>query len=197
MDVSAAQGPIDWLRVRQSAYTFAFVRATDGADTIDPGFATNWPACREAGLIRSAYHVLDPRRSAIDQAKAFLEVAQPQIGDLPPALAVAGLRGAEPEATAATLTEWLQIVADTVGAPPLIATAARVWDPLAAVGAAADENPLWVIAPGADEPPLPVGWSTWTFWRLHDDRTIPGLDGPAHVDAFAQGTRELFAMLLR
>lgn len=204
VDVSAAQGSIDWSAVRGDGFAFAFLKATVGSGQTDPRFGSSWEACRDAGLMRAAYHVLDPSVSAMKQARRFLNVARPQMGDLPPALAVASPRGASPAALLDCAAEWLEIVGGTIGAKPVVATAARLWNRLIDGAEGADvaaapfgEHPLWVIAPGADEPQVPRSWDDWTFWRAEDDRRVAGIDGPVHVDRYAGATPELLGLLLR
>ena len=63
IDVSHHNGAIDWPSVSSLGVTFAFAKATEGADPskssyTDNMFATNWPAMQDAGLIRGAYHFI-------------------------------------------------------------------------------------------------------------------------------------------
>ena len=44
LDVSRFQGDIDWLRAREAGVSFAFVKATEGGDRVDPMFRHNWRA---------------------------------------------------------------------------------------------------------------------------------------------------------
>jgi len=47
---------VDWDAVSQSGQSFAFVRATLGAQSADSQFARNWAHARTADLLRGAYH---------------------------------------------------------------------------------------------------------------------------------------------
>ena len=42
IDVSNWQGDIDWDKVRAAGTQFAFIKATEGGDYLDPKFARNW-----------------------------------------------------------------------------------------------------------------------------------------------------------
>ena len=60
IDVSHYQGDVDWAAVRAAGYTFAFTKATEGTDEVDPMFAANWAGIDSAGMTRGAYHFFDP-----------------------------------------------------------------------------------------------------------------------------------------
>ena len=49
IDVSNWQGDIDWDKVRAAGTQFAFIKATEGGDYLDPKFAQNWQAAKRAG----------------------------------------------------------------------------------------------------------------------------------------------------
>ena len=42
IDVSRYQGKIDWASVRDAGTQFAFIKATEGGDYVDPRFGENW-----------------------------------------------------------------------------------------------------------------------------------------------------------
>ena len=42
IDVSYWQGDIDWDAVRSAGVRFAFIKATEGGDHLDPKFLENW-----------------------------------------------------------------------------------------------------------------------------------------------------------
>jgi len=51
VDVSRHQGDIDWTAVERAPQIgFAYLKATEGGDWVDPRFAANWQAARRAGL---------------------------------------------------------------------------------------------------------------------------------------------------
>src|SRR5262249_10226101 len=55
VDVSAHQGPIDWRTLSANA-RFAYIKATEGADYVDPRFAFNWREAARVGMPHGAYH---------------------------------------------------------------------------------------------------------------------------------------------
>jgi lysozyme len=70
IDVSHFQGVIDFDRVAkdQAGIQYVFIKATEGAATIDPNFIKNRTNARAAGLKTGAYHFFHPNRTADAQA---------------------------------------------------------------------------------------------------------------------------------
>ena len=88
IDVSYAQGEIDWHAVRAAGVAFAFVKATEGTSIQDARFARNWVEAKSAGIRRGAYHFFHFGDDPVAQASDFLASAKPQEGDLLPAVDV-------------------------------------------------------------------------------------------------------------
>src|SRR5688572_19092347 len=72
IDVSYWQGDIDWNTVRGAGIRFAYIKATEGGDHVDPKFLDNWYAAKQAGLARGAYHFIYWCRPAHEQALWFM-----------------------------------------------------------------------------------------------------------------------------
>jgi hypothetical protein len=51
VDVSHANGEIDWRRVKEAGIAFAMIKATEGSSFVDPRMLTNLTGCREAGIV--------------------------------------------------------------------------------------------------------------------------------------------------
>lgn len=58
VDVSRWQGDINWVRLRTQGANFAYIKATDSGDHLDPMFRKNWREAKAAGVKRGAYHFL-------------------------------------------------------------------------------------------------------------------------------------------
>ena len=74
-DVSMLQGDVNWKEVRHAGHGFAFVKATEGKDYVDPRFGhARWAAMHAAGIRRGAYHFARPQsgRPASMEANHFL-----------------------------------------------------------------------------------------------------------------------------
>jgi lysozyme len=86
IDVSHHQGVIDWNAVRKTGIDFAYVKATEGGDYVDPMFAQNLAEATAAGLEIGAYHFFSFCRPGRVQAENFLRIAAPQANMLPPVI---------------------------------------------------------------------------------------------------------------
>jgi lysozyme len=86
IDVAHWEPEIDWARVRAQEIRFAFIKATQAADYVDDKFLSHWKGAKQAGILRGAYHFIDPRVDGRRQAQHFLRTVQLEPGDLPPVL---------------------------------------------------------------------------------------------------------------
>jgi GH25 family lysozyme M1 (1,4-beta-N-acetylmuramidase) len=85
IDVAHWEPQVDWARVRAQDIRFAFIKATQ-ADFADSMFESHWVGAKRAGILRGAYHFIDPRVDGRRQAEAFLRMVKLEPGDLPPVL---------------------------------------------------------------------------------------------------------------
>ena len=85
IDVALYEPNIDWVKVRTQEIRFAFIKASQ-ADFNDPKFDSHWAGAKQAGILRGAYHFLDPRVDGNIQAETYLRKAKLEPGDLPPVL---------------------------------------------------------------------------------------------------------------
>ncbi len=46
------------------------------------------------------------------------------------------------------------------------------------------DYPLWIAASRSGEPPVPRGWSAWSFWQHSDKGKVPGVGGACDLDYF-------------
>src|SRR5215217_9613824 len=60
IDVSHWQGTINWPQVRSAGKEFAFVKATESTNYVDPTAAGNVANARAAGLLVGVYHFARP-----------------------------------------------------------------------------------------------------------------------------------------
>jgi lysozyme len=180
IDVSHFQGEVDWRAVAAAGVRFAFVKATEGLDDVDPRFAENWQQSRAAGLLRGAYHFLHPNLDARRQAAHFLAVVTLDDDALPPALDVEVTDGVERAALTACIETWLATVAAAVGCKPVVYTDPSFWRDN--VGANLSSYPLWLACYGP-QPEVPASWPTWTFWQHSQSGRVDGIAGPVDLDS--------------
>lgn len=191
IDVSHWQGTVDWQRVAGDGVAFAFIKATEGGDYVDPQFVANWDGAARAGVLRGAYHFFRPQTDAAAQAQQFLRTVGVRAGDLPPVLDVEVTDGRSAAQIAAGVRTWLEIVESATGRRPILYTRASFWT--AQMGAGFGAYPLWVAHYGAVEPAVPSGWDRWTFWQHSDAGRVAGISGDVDLNWFAGDAADLQA----
>ncbi len=182
IDVSHWQGAIDWDAVAADGVEFAFIKATEGGDYVDPRFAANWSGAQRAGVVRGAYHFFRPQTDAVAQAEHFLRTVQLAPGDLPPVLDVEVTDGRSAATIAAGVRTWLQEVERATGRRPILYTRASFWT--AQMGSGFGGYPLWVAHYGVSSPNIPAEWSGWTFWQHSDAGRVDGISGDVDLNWF-------------
>jgi lysozyme len=186
IDVSRYQGEIDWRRVKQSGVVFAFIRVSDGSDTIDERFADNFRAAGKAGLRRGAYQFFRAGEDALAQANLIVDTVR-KLGraDLPLVVDVESDDWATDPALQNALLMWLERVEKRTRRRPIIYTSPAMGTRLGARFAA---WPLWIAHYDVDAPRLPDGWTRWSFWQHSATGRVAGIVGNVDLDRFA-GTR--------
>jgi len=84
IDVSHHQLVIDWSQVKTAGLSFAYVKATEGAESVDEDFAANWAGAASAGLARGAYHFYNFCKTGSEQAANFIKTVPADADALPP-----------------------------------------------------------------------------------------------------------------
>lgn len=79
---------IDWVKLRTQGANFAYIKATDGGDHLDPMFRKNWREAKAAGIKRGAYHFFYWCRVASQQADWFIRNVPNDPDALPPVIDV-------------------------------------------------------------------------------------------------------------
>jgi len=187
IDVARYQGDIDWQRVRASGQHFAFIKATEGRDYLDPNFRRNWEGARAAGLPRAAYHFMTWCSSAEDQAAWFRQNVPNDPSALPPVLDLewnnhSSCRVHPPRGEVLRRVETMLAAMEAhTGRVPIIYTDMNFYnDNLRGVNVA---NPLWLRSTAA-EPHERYQRHDWTFWQYTQTGTVPGIRGEVDRNVF-------------
>lgn len=199
IDVSRYQGKIDWASVRDAGTQFAFIKATEGGDYVDPRFLDNWHGAGRAGVPRGAYHFMYWCRPAHEQAAWFRRNVPNDPDALPPVLDLEwnghsrtcpfkATREAALEATKLMLRE---MEAHT-GKRPIIYTDIPFHRDV--LDGELHDYPHWVRSTAA-EPHERYGNRRWTMWQYTTTGRVPGISGDVDRNAFYGGMQEWASFL--
>jgi lysozyme len=187
VDVSRWQGVIDWERLRSQGANFAYIKATDGGDHLDPMFKTNWQGAHKAGLRRGAYHFFYWCRTASEQADWFIRNVPRVKGALPPVIDVEwnGESRCKRRPSPAQVREKMQVFMDRLeqhyGQRPIIYTAPDFYDDN--LRGAFPNHPFWLRAV-AQHPSKVYGSRKWVFWQYSGSGLSHGVSGRIDLNAF-------------
>jgi lysozyme len=187
VDVSRWQGKIDWAKLRSRGANFAYIKATDGGDHLDPMFRKNWRAAGEAGLRRGAYHFFYWCRTAGEQADWFIRNVPRVAGALPPVIDVEwnGESSCKRRPSRAKVLEKMQVFMDKLeahyGQRPIIYTAPDFYrDNLRG---AFPNHPFWLRSV-ARHPSKTYPGRKWVFWQYSGSGLSHGVRGRIDLNVF-------------
>jgi len=180
VDVTEADGTIDWAAVKAAGADFGYVRATNGGDR-DRRFEDNWRGVADAGMRRGAIHDWSLCRLAADQANNF-NVTVPKTDDaLPPALAIDFVDGCNDRPSRDVVIEELKrfiIMVEAHTQRPVLLLVSKRFEANYDVTSALD-RPIWSAQ---NFFPPDYAARSWRMWRANDMRRIDGVDGPVNWD---------------
>jgi lysozyme len=182
IDVSNHQGHINWKAVADAGKVFAFMKATEGLNFVDPFLGLNWSQSKEHGLFRGAYHYARPEQgSGADQALFFLNELALEPGDL---LALDLEDGPPGSGLGAFALDFLKTCHEETGCRPVLYTGTPFIQEHAVNQPALSEYGLWLAAWRDTMPPAPTPWNVIAFWQFSATMTCPGVIGKCDLDRF-------------
>lgn len=197
IDVSNWQGAVDWPAVKASGRVFAFAKASEGVDYVDPTMAQNRRGMAAAGLtLRGLYHYAHPGlNTPAQEAQHFLSTVGPLAGGEVPVLDLEVEGGPDVGSWAA---QWLGAVQQATGRRPLLYSNAYYLSNTAT--ASLTQYPLWVATWGVNDGTVPASppdigrWDHWTFWQYTSKASVPGVTGQCDASLFAGSMADLAAL---
>lgn len=200
-DVSRFQGRIDWDEAARNGIRFAWIKATEGGDRVDPEFRANWRGAAAAGVPRGAYHFFYWCRPAIEQARWFIRNVPKTPGALPPVLDM----------------EWTPFSPTCTIRPPAAHVRAEARIFLDALEAHYGTRPVIYSTPDffqrndmdrlgdyefwlrstADHPSATYPGHRWTFWQYTGTGLAPGFFTEVDLNVFNGSEAQFRAWLAR
>jgi lysozyme len=200
IDVSKYQGNVDWQAVHAAGIQFAWLKATEGANHLDPKFLHNWAAAKAAGVPRGAYHFVYWCRPWQEEIAWFERNVPVDEDALPPVLDV------EPTPDSRTcsrvlyrdevLPEMAAMLAELehhYGKRPVIYTSVDFYQAILQPGEFS-EYPIWIRSTKYS-PHVKYGDRKWHFWQYQSDGSVPGIVGKVDRNAFFGDTKQWLAWL--
>jgi lysozyme len=187
VDVSRWQGNIDWMKLRTQGANFAFIKATDGGDHLDPMFQKNWRRAKEAGIKRGAYHFFYWCRVASSQAEWFIRNVPKDPDALPPVIDAEynGESSCKKRLSRAKYVEKIKVFAEMLerhyGKRPIIYTAPDFYEDNLA--GELKEYPFWLRSVAA-HPSKRYPNRRWVFWQYSGSGLSHGVEGKIDLNVF-------------
>ena len=189
IDVARFQQPLNWGEARVSGVNFAFIKATEGGDLLDPMFQNHWEGAGRAGVARGAYHFYYFCTTPEKQARWFIENVPKAPGMLPPVLDLEW----NPFSPTCTLRPpadtvrrnaqtFLSILRAHYGQQPVVYTTPEFY-------AQNDMGRLrgvefWLRSTAA-HPSEKYPDERWTFWQYTSTGRVPGAAGDIDINVYA------------
>ena len=187
IDVSHYQGVINWELLRNQGtidecpIRFVMIKATEGANRVDPKFEYNFEQARNYGFTRGAYHYYSTQSTAKEQAEHFIRQVKLLKGDLPPVLDVEQKpSGQTNEEFQRSVLEWLTRVEAHYGVKPILYTYYRFKTDYLS-DTIFNQYPYWIAHYYVDS----VAYQgSWKFWQHTDVGRLPGIKGDVDFNIY-------------
>jgi lysozyme len=180
--------------VRDAGTQFAFIKATEGGDYVDPRFIENWTGAARAGVPRGAYHFMYWCRPAREQAAWFRRSVPNDPEALPPVLDLEWNGHSQTcpfkasrEAALEAVKLMLREMEAHTGKRPIIYTDIPFHRDV--LQGELHDYPHWVRSTAA-EPHERYGDRRWTMWQYTTTGRVPGIQGEVDRNAFYGGEAE-------
>ena len=191
VDVSRFQTSVDWNTARANGVNFAFIKATEGGDMVDPMFKDHWRGAGQAGVKRGAYLFYYHCRAPEEQARWFFKHVPRVAGSLPPVLDMEWT----PTSPTCTIRREASVIrrdaaviirmmTDHYGTAPVLYTTVDFFE----------DNEMWRLS-GVDfwlrsvaaHPSDRYPGQHWTFWQYTSTGLVPGMAGEIDINVFSGG----------
>lgn len=200
IDVARFQDSVDWPAARAAGVNFAFIKATEGGDMLDPMFRDHWRGAQRAGIARGAYHFFYFCTPAAVQARWFIRNVPKRQGMLPPVLDMewnpfSPTCTKRPEGR--IVRREAQIFLDALerhyGQRPIVYTTPGFYED---TGIGRLDAEFWLRAT-AEHPVAVYPGQRWHFWQYSATGVVDGVSGDTDLNAFNGGPEAWAAWLAR
>lgn len=185
IDISHHQNITSWNSLSDQKPHFIFMKATEGLTVKDSHYKERYRIAKKMGLTVGTYHFFSYRSSGRDQARAFLQAANYEKGDLPLVLDAEYKRRMPPPRLVTTeLVRFLKYIQAHTGITPILYCSSHYYQKYLkdAVGT---QYPLW-IADYRTEPSV-----DYQFWQASEKFVLNGISGYVDLNVFNGTVQDL------
>lgn len=184
IDVSEWQGNINWSEVSNSGVSVVYIRASEGAEYVDPYALTNYTRAKENGIKVGFYHYLTAvnQEEALNQAEFFVSTIKGLEIDCKLAMDFETFDGLSIEKINIIARTFLEEVERLSGKDVVIYSDAYNARFTFSSELAAD-YPIWVADYYVSEP-ANGNWDTWEGFQYTDEGRITGIRDYVDRDYF-------------
>jgi len=198
-------GTLNWAAVQGvGGASFAFVKATEGGDYLNPSFASDFASVHNGGMIRGAYHYALPSGAttvaitadATAEASFFVSTTGRlnAKGDLPPVLDLEVAGTLNPAQLSLWTHTWLDRAKRLTGRTPIVYTYGYFWTKKMGNSSAFAAYPLWLAGYSTTKPVIVGGWKTYAFWQYANKAKLAGASRALDMSVFNGTVTQLRAM---
>ena len=173
IDVSHHNGKIDWNKVKKNRrIKFVYIKATEGADFVDPEYNRNLKGARKAGFKVGSYHYFHMTSSPEWQFKNFIKHAPKKKQDLVPMVDFETCDGYSIKRTRKALKKFVSLLEKYYGKKPIIYSTMSHYNDILAP----EFNRYHLyIGRYSDCPPVIRGKGTYTIWQYSETGRVKGI----------------------
>ena len=186
IDVSHYQGTINWPKVKQNN-SFVFIKASEGAQTVDKEFHQNVQGANQEGMLVGAYHFFDPDIAADKQAQHFIKTIDLQSLSLPPVLDVELQPKYENAQFLKNVRLWMTIIAKKTGCQPILYTNHAMWKQY--FEKHMTEYPLWLSE--YDTTLGHIKNIPWHYWQHTSNGKTEGINNLVDLSYYKSNQKSL------
>lgn len=189
IDISRHNGDINWKEVIGHKFVnqplhFVIIKATEGADWIDPAFKSNWDSAAINNLVRGAYHFYSAGTDPELQAINYISTVKHEKGDFVPVLDFENEDGAKhrnKQNLSKNAFRWLKIVEEQVGKKPIIYTNHLIYNKY--IKGKIKGYDIWLADYSIFDPTI-YDIENMIMWQHSDGGRIPGIIEDVDLNVF-------------
>ena len=197
IDVSRYQKIINWkdvkeMEVKNIKIGFAFIKATEGTESVDQHFRKNWAAAQKVSITKGAYHYFIAGESGKAQAKNFTQIVKLKVGDLPPVLDVEEIYKSTHTNLLAQVNDWLAEVENYYSVKPIIYSNVHFYNKYLT---SLKNYPVWIAHYNQRNKPRTD--NEWLFWQHNEKGRVNGIKTPVDFNVFAGDSFDFKNLLIK